>query len=118
MARLRNPFVQAAVLYVVALGFATVAGEAGGMAAMAAMSVFAVLNPLTVAFGRSWWVHTVASSVLFTALLAVLGATPAIATMREGAMIFMLPFMLYAAIVPMGGLVRLWRWRRSQPPQP
>jgi len=113
MARVKNPLVQVAVLYVVALLSASVGGEAGALAATGLMTVFAVVNPLTCALGTAWWVQTVASSALFALLFAALGATPGVAALREGAMVFLLPLVVYAAAVPVGGLLRLSRARRA-----
>lgn len=119
MRRLTSPVGHLVVVYALALGAATLAGVPGGMAAMAVMTAFAVVNPLVVALGDTWWVSTVLSATGFGVLFAVLGATPAVRTMREGATIFVLPAIVYLAAVPLSGVIRGWRWmsaraRRSQ----
>lgn len=114
MRRLTSPVVHLVVLYALALGAALLAGAPGGIAAMAAMTIFAVVNPLVVAFGESWWISTLIAAMGFGVLFAALGATPAVRAMREGATIFVLPAMVYLAAVPLSGLIRGWRWMAAR----
>ncbi|MGE0816929.1 MAG: hypothetical protein AB7O28_02750 [Vicinamibacterales bacterium] len=110
MRRLTSPVVQLVALYVLALGAATFGAEPGGLAAMALMTLFAVANPLVAGLGTGWWATTFISATGFGLLFALVGTTPAVKAMREGATVFLFPAMVYMAAAPLSGLVRLWRW--------
>ncbi|MEZ5292902.1 MAG: hypothetical protein R2745_17610 [Vicinamibacterales bacterium] len=110
MRRFTSPIGQLVALYVLTLGAATFGREPGGLAAMALMTLFAVVNPLVAGLGAGWWATTFISATGFGLLFALVGATPAVKGMREGATVFLLPAMVYLAAAPLSGLVRLWRW--------
>lgn len=114
MRRFTSPVGQLVVLYVLTLGAATFGGEPGALAAMGLMTVFAVANPLAAGLGTGWWAATFISAAGFGLLFALVGATPAVKAMREGATVFVLPAMVYLAAAPLSGLVRVWRWRAAR----
>lgn len=82
----------------------------GWMVSFLAMIVFAALNPVLCVVHPPWWMRTLVSSVVFWVTMAVVGATRGVIGMREGAMVFLVPFMLQPAMVALSGVVRLALW--------
>jgi hypothetical protein len=84
--------------------------------ALAALSLFSVADPLLNVFRRSWWMGALVSAGTWMALFITFAATAnAIEPMREGAMVFLLPMMIFAGALPLSGIVRLIRWAFRAP---
>jgi hypothetical protein len=92
--------------------------EGSPLIALAGTMLFSIVDPIFNFSRRSWWVGSFISIPVWIALFMTLAQTAeAIAPMREGAMIFILPMMVYPAALGLSGLARFWMWagRRSYP---
>jgi hypothetical protein len=88
-------------------------GEAGSAVAMLALVIFSVANPLLCLVRPPWLVGTSVSCVAFGVSFVAMGATPGMAAMREGAMVFIAPLVGYPACATLSGIVRaLVLWKR------
>lgn len=88
--------------------------RAGPLVSVVALSAFALAHPALCAVRAWWWASTALGVAAFTVALAAVGAAPPVTALREGAMVFLLPFTLYPAAVVVSGLVRAWRWSRGR----
>jgi hypothetical protein len=92
--------------------------EGSPLIALAGTTLFSIVDPVFNFSRRSWWIGAFISVPVWIALFMTLSLTSeAIAPMREGAMIFILPMMAYPAALGLSGLARFWMWagRRSYP---
>jgi len=82
-----------------------------GIVGMMALTAFSVADPVLIAFRRSWWLDALVAASTWTLLLIVFGAVAnAIEPMHEGAMIFLLPMMVFGGALGLSGIVRFVRW--------
>ena len=84
------------------------------LTALAGLTLYSVLDPALNVSRRSWWLGAALSSSVWVALLTALAnIANAIEPVREGAMVFLLPMMLFGAGVILSGIVRaasaIWR---------
>jgi len=104
---LSSPALGAAVL--VATGAASLfVGEATAMVAMGALTAYSVLDPVVNVTRRSWWSGAAISCAVWLALFLALPAfSEAVAPVREGLMVFLVPMMVYPTALVLSGVARL-----------
>jgi hypothetical protein len=89
---------------------------AATMIALAATCVFALVDPALNVSRRSWWLGALGSVLVWLVFLAAMAAlADGRNHLGEGAMVFLLPFMLYPVALAISGLVRLYCSLRQQP---
>jgi hypothetical protein len=110
----RTPLGLLALTIVASLSLVLIAGEPGALASVFIMSAYSVLGPLACALGRRWCIDTLVSVYAFGVIYVGILQTKAVADMREGAMIFMMPMLIYPFAVPISGLLRLVLWWRAR----
>jgi hypothetical protein len=90
----------------------------GWPVSLIALCLFSVAGPLVCALGENWWLNTFLTGFVWVATFIAVGETPGLKTLREGAMVYMLPLMIYPVAVLISGPIRAARWRkrRVQPP--
>ena len=81
---------------------------------VAAFSVYSVAAPLACTLGTHWWIKTVLTGVAWVAIFFTLDVLPGIKAIRELAMVYLLPVMIYPLAVGVSGLIRLTRWRDAR----
>jgi len=101
---------------VVAFGVSLAAGALFGRGALGAVGFFlttayAVAVPCVNLVRPRWWLNTALTLVGFLFLLAAVNGA---ARLGEGAMVFLLPFMLLPALLAITGVVRLVLWSRAR----
>jgi len=114
MHRLRSPFVWMAIGAIVTLVPLVPTHGPGWMVSLIGLCLFSVANPLTCALGDHWWRDTVLSAVAWGAIFAAIGALPGLKTLGEGAMVYLLPVMIYPVAVAISGVIRLIRVSASR----
>lgn len=104
-----------AALYAVIIAGVAFAGDLWLLVALGASLAFAVLNPLGCAFRGAWWLETIVSGAFFlgTLLLYDLLNQMGAVRLREDAMVFLAPVLLYLVAVPVSGIIRATRWKRA-----
>jgi hypothetical protein len=123
ISRLRDPAQLAAVLRtsiglalataLVAIPLMLILRMASIVIALLGLTVFSVVDPVMNVRRRSWWLGAILSAGTCLFLFAVLAATAdALAPLREDALVFMAPMMLYALALGLSGLVRFFRAAR------
>jgi len=96
---------------VVAVPLMIVSRAGSGVVGMMAVTMFSVVDPLLNLFRRSWWWGAFVSAGTWFLLFVAFGAVAnAMQPMGEGAMIFLLPMMVYPAALALSGVVRLVKW--------
>lgn len=102
-------------LYAVILAAVAFAGDVWLLVALGVSLVFAVLNPLACAFRSAWWLETIVSGAFFLGTLMLYQALHDMGALRlrEDAMVFLAPVLLYLVAVPVSGIVRAARWKRA-----
>jgi hypothetical protein len=90
------------------------AGTGGALAAFFVMLGFSVLNPVLCALRPRWWANATSSFVLWFVVFLLMGRTPGVARMRESAMVFMLPVMIFPPALLLSGVVRWFLERRGR----
>jgi hypothetical protein len=96
---------------IVAIPMMIVSRAGSGVVGMMASMVFSIVDPVLNLFRQSWWRGAFVSAgtwfLLFVAFAAIAnGLQP----MHEGAMIFLLPMMVYPAALALSGVIRLVMW--------
>ena len=110
-ALLRTSIGLAFVIAMVSLPLILIAGQASILVALGATTLFAAVDPLFNFTRRSWWLGAILSAGSWLALFAILSAAAdKVAPMREGAMVFMLPMMIFGGAIALSGFARLWIW--------
>jgi hypothetical protein len=86
--------------------------QASILVGLAGLTALSVVDPVLNIWRTSWWLGAILSAGTWLALFVVLAAAVnAIEPMREGAMVFMLPMMIFAGgAIVLSGLARLWTW--------
>ena len=51
-------------------------------------------------------------------IFVAVGETPGLKVLREGAMVYLLPMMIYPVAVGVSGMIRVTRWRKPRHVQP
>lgn len=88
------------------------------LVAFAALCLYPVLDAPRNAGRRSWWLGAVLSTVVWFVVTGILvGVADARAPLRESSMVFMVPAMMFPAVLAVSGLVRLERRLRGKPPE-
>jgi hypothetical protein len=83
-------------------------GQTGIKIALAAMCVYPVLDVPRINGCSSWWRGAIISILIWVGVLAAIAAAlDSVQPMREGSLVFLLPFMMYAAALALSALVRL-----------
>jgi len=85
--------------------------DALGMVGFLLTTAYALVVPIATLLRPHWWLNTGLTLVGF---LFLIGAVNEAARLGEGAMVFLLPFMLLPALVAITGLVRLVQWGRAR----
>lgn len=109
-----HPFGLLALAWLVGILPVLVGGEAGALVSALGLAAMGVAQPMISAFFDRWWFHNAIGIVGWAALFMTLGALPQIAALREGAMVYLLPFMVYPAALGISGLLRGFLWLRGR----
>ena len=76
-----------------------------------ATMVFSLVDPVLNVWRRSWWLGAFVSTATWVVLfLAIANLAEALAPMREGGMIYMLPMMAFPVCLGLSGVARFWKW--------
>lgn len=109
-----HPFGLLALAWLVGILPVVVGGEAGALISAFGLAAMGVAQPLLAAFGTRWWFHSALGLVGWAALFVTLGSLPQVEALHEGAMVYLLPFMVYPAALGVSGLLRLVLWLRAR----
>ncbi len=86
------------------------------LVAFFALCGFAVLDPALNVTRPSWWWGASASVIVWIVLMSLLvGVADSLQNLREGTMVFLLPFMVYPIALGVSGLARLLGTARGWP---
>lgn len=110
---LRSPLAWIAIGAIATILPMAVAGESAWPVSLAGLCLFSVASPLAGGLGHQWWRDTVVSLVAWVVIFVIAGQLPAMNALREGAMVFMLPMLIYPVALLVSGVIRLVRWRRA-----
>ena len=115
---LRSPYAWMAIGAVGTIAPMILPNGAGWPVSLIALCLFSVAAPLVCALGDDWWLHTFLTGFAWVVTFVAVGATPGVKALREGAMVYLLPMMIYPLAVAISGVIRAVRWRkrRVQPP--
>jgi hypothetical protein len=113
---LRMPGATGVAIAVVSVPLILLMPEPGILIALVALCLYPVLDVPRILARSSWWRGAMISAlvwiVLFTALV---GTVDSVRPLREDAMVFLLPFMMYPMALAISGLVRLEGRVRGRP---
>lgn len=99
---------RAAVLIAVTLPFMLLGRGVAAWSGFAAVMLFSITDPFLILRGRSWWAGALVSLPCWIAVFVILGAAATQAgNLREGAMVFLLPMMIYPIALAVSGVVRI-----------
>ena len=99
---------RAAVLIALTLPLMLPGRDVAAWSGFAAVMLFSITDPFLILRGRSWWAGALVSIPCWIGVFVVLGYTATrVGQLREGAMIFMLPMMIYPIALTVSGVVRL-----------
>jgi hypothetical protein len=115
---LRSPLVWIAIGAVGTLAPMMIPSAAGWPVSLLALCAFSVAGPLVCALGENWWLHTFLTGFAWVVIFVAVGETPGLKVLREGAMVYLLPMMIYPVAVGVSGLIRVARWRKRGQVQP
>src|SRR5262245_40865393 len=68
---------------------------AGWPVSLVAMCLLSAAGPLACALGDNWWLYTFLTGFAWVVTFVAVGETPGVKTLREGAMVYLLPLMVY-----------------------
>ena len=115
---LRSPLVWIAIGAVGTLAPMMIPNGAGWPVSLLALCLFSVAGPLTSALGENWWLHTFLTGLAWVVTFVAVGETPGVKAVRELAMVYLLPMMIYPVAVGVSGIIRMTRWRKRGHVQP
>jgi hypothetical protein len=99
---------RAAVVIAVTLALMLLGPGVAAWGGFAAVMIFSITDPFLVLRSRSWWAGALVSVPCWIAVFVILGgAATQVGHLREGAMIFLLPMMIYPIALTVSGVVRL-----------
>jgi hypothetical protein len=110
---LASPFGLLALAWLVGILPVLAGGEAGALVSALGLTAMGVAQPMISAFFDRWWLHSAIGIVGWAALFMTLGGLPQVVALRESAMVYLLPFMVYPAALGVSGLLRLVLWLRA-----
>jgi hypothetical protein len=111
---LAHPFGLLALAWMVGILPVVVGGEAGAIVSALGLATMGVAQPMISAFFDRWWFHSAIGVVGWAALFLALGALPQVVALRDGAMVYLLPFTVYPAALGVSGLLRGFLWLRDR----
>jgi hypothetical protein len=109
-----HPFGLLALAWLVGILPVVVGGEAGALLSAFGLAAMGVAQPMISGFLDRWWLHNAIGVVGWAALFMTLGALPQVVALRDGAMVYLLPFMAYPAALGVSGLLRGVLWLRAR----
>ena len=111
---LRSPFWWTAIGAVGTIAPMAIPSGAGWPLSIAAMTLYSIAAPLACALGTQWWLKTLLTGAAWVAIFFAVGEMPGLKAIKELAMVFLLPMMVYPLAVGVSGLIRLARWREAR----
>jgi hypothetical protein len=96
------------------LPMAAIRNGSGWPLSLAMFCGFCVGAPLASAFRAHWWLETILAACVWVGAFFALGVTPGVVAVRELAMVYLLPMMVYPPAVVVSGLIRSARRRRGR----
>jgi hypothetical protein len=89
-------------------------GELAAMISAFGLTALGIAQPMVSAFWPRWWLHAAVGVLGWAILFVTLGVLPQVTALRESAMIYILPIMVYPAALALSGLVRAFLWLRQR----
>src|SRR5262245_5150550 len=115
---LRSPFVWIAIGAVGTLAPMMIPSGAGWPVSLIALCLLSVAAPLACALGANWWLNSFLTAFAWIVTFVAVSEMPGTKTLREGAMVYMLPMMIYPIAGAVSAVIRLVRWRKQRAPTP
>lgn len=114
----RMPLGHALAIVIVSVPSILLWPEAGILVELAALCLYPVLDIPRILTLPSWWRGAMLAAVVwFVVFFALVGIADTVHPLRENAMIFLLPFMLYPLALAIAGIVRLEGRLSRRPPE-